>query len=79
MRATSCIVGDFLLAVGAQTGIRLRGRGRGELIDLFDHDEDDKGQNQEVHDGVNEAAVGQDGSTGFFSGLQGGVFLTIKA
>ena len=79
MRATSCIVGDFLLAVGAKTGIRLGSRGRGELVDLFDHDEDDKGQNQEVHDGVDEAAVGQDGSAGFFRCLQGGVFLAVEA
>ena len=79
MRATSSIVGDFLLAVGAQTGIRLGSRGRGELVDLLDHDEDDKGQDQEVNDGVDETAVGKDGSAGFFRCLQGGVFLTNKA
>ena len=79
MGATSCVVGNFPIAIGAQAGIRLGSRGRGELVDLFDHDEDDKGQNQEVHDGVNETAVGKDGSAGFFRCLQGGVVLAVEA
>ena len=66
MGAASGVVGNFALAVGAFTGLRLGSRGRSELVDLLDHDEDDKGQNQEVHDGVDEAAVGQDRSASFF-------------
>ena len=58
MRATSSIVRNFALAIGAFAGLRFGSGRRGELVDLFDHDEDDKGQDQEVHDGVDEATVG---------------------
>ena len=77
MRASCCIVGNFALAIGAFAGLRFGSGRRGELVDLLHHDEDNKGQNQKVHNGVNKAAIGEHGSACFFSGLKSGVFLAV--
>ena len=79
MGATSCVVGNFALAIGAQAGVRLGSRGRGELVDLLYHHKNNEGQNQKVHDSIDKAAISQHGSTSFFSCLQGGIFFAVQA
>lgn len=79
VRATGCVIGDLGFAVRAQTRLRCRCRFRSELVDLANHQEDDKSENQKIQYGINEAAVSEHRRTSLFCCLQCSIFLAVEA
>ena len=79
MRATSSIVRNFALAIGAFTRLRFGSRRRSELVDLLYHHKNNEGQNQKVHHSIDKAAISKHRCTGLFRSLQGGIFFAVKA
>ena len=79
MRAAGGVVGYGRLAIGAEPGLRRRSLRCFHFVHLGDEEEDDEGDDQKVDDRIDEAAVGDDGSAGFFGGFQSGILLAVEA
>lgn len=78
MWTASRIIGNLRLAVGAHTRLRFWRRLRRKLVDLANHHKDNEGKNKKVDYRIHKAAVGEDGSTGFFGCLKRCVFLAVE-
>ena len=70
VRAAGGVVGDGFFAVRAFASF-FRCWFREEAVDLFDGDEDDEGDDEEVNDGVQKFPIGDDRNAQFFRFGQG--------